>query len=211
MAEMQGPNATHRRCKLMLMMALLVFVEFVLATALYETSWFVLQKEMLSPPGENGPSGSCYYQLPPSLFGMQWVPWEKVAYGKPRVEWAVAALSYLVVLLTVKDDDRQVLGMASPEALTFPVNKMLFILWMFRSFYRSAWITMATIVLIAGSNDSGGMILNSVAATFLSEIDDLVYSAVLSPETRERYQQNQFKGMEPFCDPTKIEYFAWCF
>mmetsp|Transcript_89533 Transcript_89533/g.252280 ORF Transcript_89533/g.252280 Transcript_89533/m.252280 type:complete len:456 (+) Transcript_89533:89-1456(+) len=216
MAHTEGPLRNCRRAQIMVMIIILVAVEFLLATALFESSWMPLEKALWSPPGSQGPSNTCFYQQSPTWPGVS-VPFpvlfgSKVLFGKPRVEWVVAAFSYLVVLLTVKADDRQLLLSAYPTGLGLVYQTAFFLMWTLRTFYRSAWIISATVVMIAGSGDIEGIIMNSVAATFLLEIDDLAYSTVLSEAAQKRYQESAVSTEQHrTCAPARVDFFSWFF
>lgn len=205
-AGLPGVEANLRRWKLLFGVGLLVVLECMLATAVFEASNMSFYTTLWSPPGLEGPSNTFFYQHAgdmsiPVLFG------GKVIAGKSRIEWVVASFCLVVVLLIVKVDDQQLLSASYPTGLGRVQQFIFFLLWSLRSLYRCAFVSSATIFLIVDAGDVMSIIMNSVAVTFLLEIDDLAYSAGLAADAQERYQQSaaRTKGA---CQPQQIERFA---
>lgn len=163
------------------LVALIAFVAFqqLVMVAFAEGNnmrWWQLLKHWGSRGGDEIPFDHCMMA-------------DRIIHGDPLMTVIVGFFGCFMVSLAIRADTAQYQSSLYPRRDDNPTLWcVVTAIWLVQTIYMPGIFCLEATVLLASSEDSIDILMNCVAATFLLEMDDVVYSGLLREHDREEYQ-----------------------
>mmetsp|Transcript_45572 Transcript_45572/g.83444 ORF Transcript_45572/g.83444 Transcript_45572/m.83444 type:complete len:448 (-) Transcript_45572:193-1536(-) len=172
------------------MLALMLLLQHLLMLGFTEAA--VFQNVRSHWLGANQHSETtCIYSAADSYFDMAKYLGEnpKIYNGQPMPILAIGTAAITLITYSISLQDISVLETLYPGPnKSFLVRMMVFYSWFVQAIFLPGVFSASVAMLLADSRDALEIVMNTLAVTFLLEIDDMMYVAVLNEEQKASYQ-----------------------
>jgi len=110
--------------------------------------------------------------------------------GLPSIFVAVSAVATLLVALVLKQEDTDLLSVSYPQGKqSFGLKCIMDFVWFLQAIYMPGCFAIEAAAMFANSSDSLEVVMNTLAVTFIMDVDNMLYGSILSYADRRLYQE----------------------
>merc|ERR1719265_1399899 len=109
--------------------------------------------------------------------------------GTPAIHWCACFVSIFIIHLTIRSDYTQTLRAIFPRRdKRFGLWCLTHASWFWKGVFIPGLLSMESAQLFAQSHDPIQVVMNTLAVSFIMDVDDMMYCSLLNPQQKLRYQ-----------------------
>merc|ERR1712137_850898 len=109
--------------------------------------------------------------------------------GTPLLQYLIGYVAIFLVAMVIRSDDETSLSAEYPQQGTSILLKCIInFAWFWQIIYMPGGFALEAATMFASSADGMTVVMNTLAVTFIMEIDNMLYCNLLSEDAKEVYQ-----------------------
>lgn len=98
------------------------------------------------------------------------------------------------VALVIKQEDTDLMSASFPPGeQSFAAARVLDFVWFLQAVYMPGCFAVEAVAMFANSRDSLEVVMNTLAVTFIMDVDNMLYNSILSHADRALYQEQKLR------------------
>lgn len=110
-------------------------------------------------------------------------------FGMPAVQYCIGYVAILLTASVIRSDDAQTLVSMCPHQRNYVLQWISYLAWFWQLVYLPGVFALEAATLFARSMDAMVVVMNTLAVTFIMDIDKMFYQNFLGEEQKNAYQK----------------------